>query len=237
MRISILTLFPELFPGPLGVSVIGRALEKSIFSLNITNIRDFGKGAYKSVDDTPYGGGVGMVLRPDVVYDAFQEAYKFHDNDPKTLVIMTSPRGVPLKQQVLSNLSHIHDMIIICGRYEGIDQRLLEYFKKEHTFMEISIGDYVLTGGEMAAYVIIDGCVRLLQGTLKHLETIEEETFSKNMLEHAQYTKPSVWMDMSVPDVLISGHHARIQAWRQEESLNLTKKNRPDLLIHLTKER
>ena len=219
MKINVLTIFPELFPGFLGSSLTGRALEKGIWSLNTVNIRDYAFDSHGSVDDTPFGGGAGMVMRADVL-GACIEA------NAKGKLIYMSPRGVPLTQSKVRELSKEPELSIICARFEGIDERVLEAYDIE----EISIGDYILTGGEQAAMIMLDSVIRLLPDVLGNPQSIEEESFSSNLLEYPQYTKPAVWKGRSVPQILLSGHHKNISQWRHEQSVSLTAKKRPDLL-------
>ena len=219
MKFDVLTLFPEMFE-ILNQSIIGKAIEKDIIDINLINIRDFSKDKHKKVDDTPYGGGAGMVMKPDVVYDAYQSVT---DKDAK--VIYMSPQGKPLNQKKVEELSKENHLIILCGHYEGIDQRVLDKIVDE----EISIGDYVLTGGEIPAMVLIDSVSRYVEGVLKE-DSIKEESFSNGLLEYPQYTRPEVFEGMKVPEVLLSGHHENIEKWRKEKSLEMTKKKRPDIL-------
>ena len=219
MKFDVLTLFPEMFE-ILNQSIIGKAIEKDLINIQITNIRDFSKDKHKKVDDTPYGGGAGMVMKPDVVYDAYQSI-----KDRNAKVIYMSPQGKPLNQKKVEELSKENHLIILCGHYEGIDQRVLDKIVDE----EISIGDYVLTGGEIPAMVLIDSVSRYVEGVLKE-DSIKEESFSNGLLEYPQYTRPEVFEGMKVPEVLLSGHHENIEKWRKEKSLEITKKKRPELL-------
>ena len=219
MKIDVLTLFPEMFE-PLKASIIGKAIEKNIIEINLINIRDFSKDKHKKVDDTPYGGGAGMVIRPDVVYDAYKSVY-----DKNAKVIYLSPQGKVLDQKKVENLSLENHLILLCGHYEGIDQRVLDEIVDE----EISIGDYVLTGGELPAMVVIDTVSRYIEGVINK-ESTNEESFSNGLLEYPQYTRPEEFLGKKVPDILISGHHENINKWRQEKSLEITKLKRPDLL-------
>ena len=222
MKFDVLTLFPEMFE-PLRQSIIGKATEKKRIDLNFINIRDFSKDKHKKVDDTPYGGGAGMVMRPDVVYEAFQSV-----KEEKAKVIYMSPQGKTLNQQMIEDLSKESHLIILCGHYEGIDQRVLDEIVEE----EISIGDYVLTGGEIPAMVVIDGVSRYVEGVLKQ-DSIQEESFSNGLLEYPQYTRPEIFNGKAVPEILLSGHHQNIEKWRKERSLEMTKKKRPDLLDNM----
>lgn len=219
MKFDVLTLFPESFE-PIKQSILGRALEKNLISLNLINIRDFSKDKHKKVDDTPYGGGAGMVIKPDVVYDAYKSV-----EDKNAKVIYLSPQGNVLNQKKVESLSKEEHLILLCGHYEGIDQRVIEEIVDE----EISIGDYVLTGGEIPAMVLIDSVSRYVEGVLTK-ESIKEESFSNNLLEYPQYTRPEVFLNKKVPEVLLSGHHENIRKWREEQSLKNTYQKRPDLL-------
>lgn len=219
MKFDVLTLFPEMFES-MKCSVIGKAIEKNLIQLNVVNIRDFSKDKHKKVDDTPYGGGAGMILRPDVVYDAYSS---IKTEDAK--VIYLSPKGRTLNQEKVKELSKEKHLILLCGHYEGIDQRVLDTIVDE----EISIGDYVLTGGELPAMVLMDTVSRYIEGVLTK-ESIEEESFSNGLLEYPQYTRPEVFLGKKIPEILTSGHHEKIKEWRREQSVMLTKQNRPDLL-------
>ncbi|CDA16891.1 MAG: tRNA (guanosine(37)-N1)-methyltransferase TrmD [Clostridia bacterium] len=219
MKFDVLTLFPESFE-PIKQSILGRALEKNLISLNLINIRDFSKDKHKKVDDTPYGGGAGMVIRPDVVYDAYKSI-----KDENAKVIYMSPQGNVLNQKKVESLSKEKHLILLCGHYEGIDQRVIDEIVDE----EISIGDYVLTGGEIPAMVLIDSVSRYVEGVLTK-ESIKEESFSNNLLEYPQYTRPETFLDKKVPEVLLSGHHENIRKWREEQALKNTYQKRPDLL-------
>ena len=219
MKFDILTLFPEMFEG-MKYSIIGKAIEKKIIDINLVNIRDFSKDKHKKVDDTPYGGGAGMVMKPDVVYDAYLSV-----KDENAKVIYLSPKGKTLNQEKVKELSKEKHIILLCGHYEGIDQRVLEEIVDE----EISIGDYVLTGGEIPAMVLIDSVSRYIDGVITK-ESTQEESFSNGYLEYPQYTRPEIFLNKKVPEVLLSGHHENIKKWREEESLKITKQNRPDLL-------
>ena len=225
MRFDVLTLFPEMFV-PLQQSILERAQKNGNIDINLINIRDFSKDKHKKVDDTPYGGGAGMVIRPDVVYDAYNSI----ENRENAKVIFLSPQGKTLNQQKVEELSNQKHLILLCGHYEGIDQRVLDKIVDE----EISIGDYVLTGGELPSMVLIDAVSRYVDGVLNK-ESIKEESFSNNLLEYPQYTRPETFLDEKVPEVLISGHHENIRKWREEQSRIITNKKRPDLIINLEK--
>ena len=222
MQFDVLTLFPEMFE-PLNKSIIGRAKEKGLININLINIRDFSKNKHKKVDDTPYGGGAGMVMMPDVVYDAYKS---LDSKDAK--VIYMSPQGQKLNQKKVVELSKEKHIILLCGHYEGIDQRVIDEIVDE----EISIGDYVLTGGELPAMIVIDSVSRYIEGVLKD-DSTKEESFSEGLLEYPQYTRPEVFNGKQVPEVLLSGHHENIDKWRREQSLINTKKKRPDLLENI----
>ena len=225
MRFDVLTLFPEMFI-PLQKSILERAQKNGNIDINLINIRDFSKDKHKKVDDTPYGGGAGMVIRPDVVYDAYNSI----ENRENAKVIFLSPQGKTLNQQKVEELSNQEHLILLCGHYEGIDQRVLDKIVDE----EISIGDYVLTGGELPSMVLIDAVSRYVDGVLNK-ESIKEESFSNNLLEYPQYTRPETFLDEKVPEVLISGHHENIRKWREEQSKIIANKKRPDLIINLEK--
>ena len=220
MKFYVLTLFPEMFE-PLNSSIIGRAKEKNLIEINLINIRDFSKDKHKKVDDTPYGGGAGMVMMPDVVYDAYKSV-----EDKNAKVIYMSPQGNKLTQKKVEELAKKEHLIILCGHYEGIDQRVIDKIVDE----EISIGDYVLTGGEIPAMVLIDSVSRYNSGVIAE-ESREEESFANGILEYPQYTRPEVFEGVKVPEVLLSGHHANIEKWRKEKALEITKLKRPDLLV------
>ena len=219
MKFSVLTLFPEMF-NSLKQSIIGRAEEKDLIHINVINMRDFSKDKHKKVDDTPYGGGAGMVIKPDIVYASYNSI-----KDEKAKVIYLSPQGNVLNQKKVESLSKEEHLILLCGHYEGIDERVLEEIVDE----EISIGDYVLTGGELPAMVVIDSVSRYIDGVLDE-ESIKEESFSNNLLEYPQYTRPEIFLNKQVPEVLLSGHHENIRKWRRKESLKNTYKKRPELL-------
>ena len=220
MKFDVLTLFPEMFEA-LDESIIGRAKENELIEINLINIRDFSKDKHKKVDDTPYGGGAGMVMMPDVVYDAYSSV----TDKENAKVIYLSPQGKVLNQEKVKELSNENHLILLCGHYEGIDQRVLDEIVDE----EISIGDYVLTGGELPAMVLIDSVSRYVEGVLSE-DSTKEESFSNGMLEYPQYTRPEEFRGKKVPEVLISGHHENIKKWRDEKSLEITKLKRPDLL-------
>ena len=223
LEIKILTAYPEIFPGALGHSILGKALEEKKWSLDIVNLHDFGIDERKNIDDEPFGGGPGMVIRADVVENALLSID--YPKDLKRLLIYLTPSGRPLKQSNLLEFIEFNQLIILCGRFEGVDARVIDSLG----FKEISIGDYVLAGGEVAAQVLVEGCVRLLPGVLGRSESILEESFSKNLLEYPQYTKPHKWEKKEVPDLLLSGDHAKIKHWRLTQSEDITRRRRPDL--------
>ena len=220
---DVITLFPELFPGPLGASVIGRGAAQGLWSLNLVQLRDFAPDRHRSVDDTPAGGGAGMVLKPDVLAAAIDAVS--HQNDPRPRLLM-SPRGKPLTQARARALAAGPGVVIVCGRFEGIDERVIEARNLE----EISIGDYVLAGGEVAAMVLLESVVRLIPGVLGKDESNADESFENGVLEYPQYTRPQSFEGREIPAVLTSGDHGKVEKWRREESLKLTRARRPDLL-------
>jgi tRNA (guanine37-N1)-methyltransferase len=216
---TVLTIFPEMLPGPLAHSLAGKALEAGLWRLETVDIRDFARDKHRSVDDAPFGGGPGMVLRPDVLDAAIDGA------GGAGPLIHLSPRGRPLDQQRVRELAASPGLRLICGRFEGVDERLLEARAVE----EVSLGDFVLSGGEPAAIALIDACVRLLPGVVGCAETLAEESFAEGLLEYPHYTRPQVWQGRAVPEVLVSGDHGRIRAWRRAEAERLTRERRPDL--------
>jgi tRNA (guanine37-N1)-methyltransferase len=220
---AVLTLFPEMFPGPLGLSLSGRALQDGLWALSATNIRDFALDKHRSVDDTPAGGGAGMVMRADVAASAIDASAAVHPDLPR---IYLSPRGAPLTQERVRSLAGGPGVLLFCGRFEGLDQRVIDARGLE----EISIGDYVLSGGEIAAMVLIDACVRLLPGVLGAEASLSEESFEAGLLEYPHYTRPRVWEGREIPETLLSGDHARIARWRREEAERLTRERRPELI-------
>ena len=221
MKIEILTLFPEMF-APLKAGIIGDALEKGLIEINITDIRDYTLDKHRHVDDYPFGGGAGMVMQPEPIARAIEAV----DPDHKCVRIYMSPKGKTLTQKDAIDLSKEQNLLFLCGSYEGVDQRVLDMFIDR----EMSIGDYVLTSGELACMVIINSSARYVEGVLGSMESLDEESFAGNMLEYPQYTRPQTFRGVSVPEVLLSGHHANITAWRREQSLKITKERRPDLL-------
>ena len=230
--VHIVTLFPEMFPGPLGCSIAGAALKNQTWDLRTINIRDFSSNKHHKVDDYPYGGGTGLVMQPQVVHDAMTAALKdCHQlsSHRTPQCIYMSPRGIPLTQSIVQKFAQNTDgLIILCGRYEGVDQRVIDYWSNTHGLIEISMGDYVLSGGEIAAMGLIDSCVRLLPGVLEQ-PAQEIESFTLDLLEFSQYTRPKVWNYQCVPPVLLSGNHQDIAQWRQQEAKKITQQRRPDL--------
>ena len=221
-KVTILTLFPEMFPGPLGHSLIGKALEKNLWQLNVVDIRSFADDKHQTVDDTCFGGGPGMVMRPDVVDKALSSVME----KGKARLFHLTPRGKVFEQSLAQDMAQSSlPFVFLCGRYEGIDQRVLDAWDAE----DISLGDFILTGGELAAMTILDSVLRLLPGVIGDETSLEEESFSKGLLEYAHYTRPRVWQDRSVPEVLLSGHHENIAKWRRNQSETITRERRPDL--------
>ena len=216
---SVLTLYPDMFPGPLGASLSGRALDAEKWAFDTVNIRDFGDGKHKNVDDTPAGGGAGMVLRADVLGAAIDS---IPDDRPRLLM---SPRGKPLTQSRVRELTGGDGVIIVCGRFEGVDQRVIDGRDLE----EVSIGDYILSGGEIAAITLIDACVRLLPGVMGAEASGEDESFESGLLEYPHYTRPAIWENQEIPAILTSGNHKLVDGWRQAEAEDITRKRRPDL--------
>jgi tRNA (guanine37-N1)-methyltransferase len=228
--VTVLTLFPAMFPGSVGQSLAGKALETGKWRLEALDIREFARDKHRSVDDTPFGGGAGMVMRPDVLDRAIRAAHR-----PGHRLIYLSPRGRLLTQDWVAELSNAAGLTLVCGRFEGVDERVLAANAAE----EMSVGDYVLSGGEPAALVLIDACVRLLPGVMGNVETAVEESFADGLLEYPHYTRPAVWRDAeerewSVPEVLVSGHHEKVRAWRRAEAERLTRERRPDLWSRYT---
>lgn len=221
-KITILTLFPEMFPGPLGHSLIGKALEKSLWQLQVVDIRDFAGDKHQTVDDTSFGGGPGMVMRPDVVDKALSSVME----KGKARLIHLSPRGKVFHQAAAREMATSQlPFVFLCGRYEGIDQRVLDAWGAE----DMSLGDFILTGGELAAMTILDAVIRLIPGVIGDEESLEEESFSQGLLEYPHYTRPREWQGHVVPEVLLSGHHEKIASWRLEQAKEITRTRRPDL--------
>ncbi|MDX2027341.1 MAG: tRNA (guanosine(37)-N1)-methyltransferase TrmD [Alphaproteobacteria bacterium] len=220
---QVLTLFPGMFPGVLGASLAGKALKEGLWSLETLDIRDFASNKHASVDDTPYGGGAGMVMRPDVVDAAIRGAEARFGKAARKVYL--SPRGKVLNQGLVKGLATASPLLLLCGRYEGVDQRVIEAQGLE----EISLGDFILAGGEVAAMALIEACVRLLPGVMGNAATADEESFEAGLLEYPHYTRPAAWQEREVPEVLVSGHHEKVRAWRQAEAEKITRERRPDL--------
>lgn len=221
-KAKVLTLFPEMFPGPLGLSLAGQGLEAGSWALEAVDIRDFAADKHRTVDDPPFGGGPGMVIRPDVVSEAIDAAA---GADPSLALIYLTPRGCPLTQARVGELARGPGIVLLCGRYEGLDERVLD----AHGLDEISLGDFVLSGGEAAAIAVIDACVRLLPGVVGAPESLIDESFENGLLEYPQYTRPREWRGRTVPEVLVSGDHEKIKAWRRHQAEAITRERRPDL--------
>ncbi len=222
-KATVITLFPEAFPGTLGLSLTGKALKEGLWQLDTVDLRKHGIGKHRNVDDTPAGGGAGMVLRADVVGPAIDEAIRgARGNRP---LIYLSPRGRPMDQTMMQNLARADGVTLICGRFEGLDERVIDAYG----IQEVSLGDFVMTGGEIAAQALIDATVRLIPGVLGNAESAQDESFSSGLLEHPQYTRPAEWQGRAIPDVLMSGHHEKIAEWRRAQSEQITQARRPDL--------
>lgn len=230
MQYHVLTLFPDMIEHAMGQSITGRALKNGLLSMDVINIRDFSGNKYNKVDDYPYGGGAGMVMQPEPVFRAYEQvkeniAKQGRTEKPK--VVYMTPQGKVFNQKIAEDFAKEEDLLILCGHYEGIDERVLEEIVDEN----VSIGDYVLTGGELPALVVMDSIARLLPGVLHNQESAQTESFSENLLEYPQYTRPEEWHGKKVPEVLLSGHHANIESWRYQQSLERTRERRPDLLV------
>ena len=224
-RATVLTLFPDMFPGPLGASLAGKARARGIFALDARDIRAYATDKHRTVDDTPFGGGAGMVMRPDIVDAALADVA-----DDRPMVYLT-PRGAPLTQARVRTLAAGPGVVLLCGRYEGVDQRVIDARGME----EISVGDYILSGGELPAMTLLDAVIRLLPGVMGAADSATEESFSEALLEYPHFTRPAVWEGRAVPEILLSGHHAAVAAWRQAEAENITRARRPDLWAAWTK--
>lgn len=233
MKIDILTLFPEMFAGPFSSSILKRAQESGLIKINLVNIRDFSTNKHHTVDDTPYGGGAGMVMAPEAIFGAVGDVAKKSEGAPARVVLMC-PQGRPFSQAIARDLARERNLVLICGHYEGVDERVRESLVTD----EISIGDYVLTGGELPAMVVVDAVTRLIPGVLGESASVEEESFNAGLLEYPQYTRPREYRGQAVPEVLLSGHHEEIRKWRRKQSLLRTLERRPELLdkVELTGE-
>jgi tRNA (guanine37-N1)-methyltransferase len=220
---TVLTLFPEMFPGPLGLSLAGEALARGLWSLEARDIRDHGLGRHRAVDDAPAGGGPGMVMRADVIGASLDAALAEHDRRPRLLM---SPRGAPFTQRLARQWAGGPGLVVICPRFEGVDERVIQ----GRGLIEASIGDFILSGGEIAALAMLDACVRLIPGVMGKAESALEESFESGILEYPHYTRPREWEGLAIPEALLSGDHARIAKWRREQALRLTRARRPDLL-------
>jgi tRNA (guanine37-N1)-methyltransferase len=230
MLITVVTIFPEMFPGPLAHSLCGKSLG-NLWHLRTVNIRDFAEDKHHTVDDSPYGGGAGMVMKPDVVHRALTNSLSQYEGKPK--ILFMTPRGCVFTNKVaMEIMEKPHDgMIILCGRYEGVDQRVIDHWKEDHGMLEVSIGDYVLFGGEIPAMVVMDSCLRFVDGIMNNDESTRHESFAVDLLEHPQYTKPAVWNGIEVPPVLLSGNHKAIAEWQLEQAEFVTRSTRPDLWL------
>ena len=229
MRIDILTLFPEMFAGPFSSSILKRAQDNGLIAVNLVNIRDYSTNKHHTVDDTPYGGGAGMVMGPEAIFGAVEDVLKKHAGPPARVILMC-PRGRPFDQATALNLAGESNLVLICGHYEGVDERVREDLVTD----EISIGDYVLTGGELPAMVVVDAVTRLLPGVLGKSASVQEESFNNGLLEYPQYTRPREFRGQAVPGVLLRGHHEEIRKWRRRQSLLRTFERRPEMLTQLT---
>lgn len=230
MRIDVLSIFPEFFAGPLDASLIGKAREAGTLDVRVHDLRDWTQDRHRTVDDLPFGGGAGMVMKPEPFFEAVEALYGSVEARPRTVLL--TPRGRPLDQALARELSAEPALLLICGRYEGIDERVHQAIATD----EVSIGDYVLSGGEVAACVVIEAVTRLVPGVMGNDASAEEESFSQGLLEYAQYTRPAEYRGMAVPEVLLSGHHANVAAWRREQALARTRAVRPDLYARLAAE-
>ncbi|MDR1207755.1 MAG: tRNA (guanosine(37)-N1)-methyltransferase TrmD [Holosporales bacterium] len=224
---SVVTLFPEMFPGPLTHSLAGKGLKKKIWNVSPIQIRDFAQDKHRTVDDTSYGHNAGMILKPDIVHCAMCHAVEHFLGTPQ--IIFMSPRGEPFKQPLARSLAQSDGVIVLCGHYEGIDERVIEHWRDTHGLKEISLGDYILSGGEIAALTLLDACIRLLPEIVHNEASLAQESFDLDLLEFPQYTKPYEWQDKVVPDVLLSGDHKKIAAWQKFEAEKITRARRPDL--------
>jgi len=225
MKIDILTIFPKMFESPFSESLIGKAKEKGLLEINAVDIRSFSKDKHKKVDDKPFGGGAGMVMKPEPVYAAIKKASAGKKRGQSRLIIYMSPQGKPLNDSIVKDLSKYSHLVILCGHYEGVDERIMNFVDEE-----ISIGDYVLTGGEIPAMVLVDAVARMVKGVVKEEESVKNDSFYNGLLDYPHYTRPAVFKNIKVPEVLLSGDHKKINEWRQKQSYERTKKRRPDLI-------
>jgi len=226
MKIDAVSIFPDYFK-VLELSLLGKAQETGLIAFTAHDLRNWTHDRHKTVDDSPYGGGAGMVMKPEPWGEAFDELL---ETDPSPVVIFTTPAGIPFTQALAQELSKAEHIVFACGRYEGIDQRVIEHVHTKAKVLEISIGDYVLNGGEVAALAMIEAIARLIPGVIGNEESLAEESHNDGLLEYPSFTKPKIWRELEVPEVLLSGHHAEIEKWRKQQQLDRTKKNRPDLL-------
>ena len=226
MRFHVLTIFPAMFNGPMSESIIARAIERGLVEVNLHDIRDYATDKHRTVDDYPYGGGYGMVMKPEPIFDAVSAVKAKADLGDSTPVVLLTPQGTPLTQPIVESFAASRDLLLICGRYEGVDERVRERVAT----CEISVGDYVLSGGELAAMVLIDAVTRLIPGAVGSIESTRDDSFSTGLLQFPQYTRPAVYEGNEVPEVLLSGNHGVIERWRRQESLRRTLERRPDLL-------
>ena len=224
MKIDILSLFPEMFNGFLETSIIKRAIDAQVVEVHVHDFREFADNKHKKVDDYPFGGGAGMLMTPQPIYDTYKHIVDTHNIENPRVIYLT-PKGKTLKQGIVKGFSKEEDIILLCGHYEGIDQRIIDLIVTD----EISIGDYVLTGGELPALILVDAIARLIPGVLNQNESFEDESFENDLLEYPHYTRPREFMGLNVPDVLLSGNHQKIEAWRKEQAIEITKKRRKDL--------
>jgi tRNA (guanine37-N1)-methyltransferase len=228
--ITVVTIFPEIFPGPLAHGLSGKGLER-LWNLYLVNIRDFANDKHRKVDDSPFGGGAGMIMKPDVVHEALSHALTLHPAESRQKILFMSPRGVLFSQEVIREFidNDIDGLIILCGRYEGVDQRVIDFWKKNHGMVEVSVGDFILFGGELPAMCIIDAYLRQIPGMMHNDSSTKIESFSVDLLEYPQYTRPCKWNGESVPPVLLSGNHGEIERWRLAQAEEVTRESRRDL--------
>jgi len=226
MRFHILTIFPDMFHGPTSQGIVGRAIDSGVITVNLTDIREFTNDKHRSIDDYPFGGSPGMLMKPEPVFEAVESVQESAGLGESAPVVLLSPQGRRLTQGIVEDYAKLEDLVLVCGRYEGFDERI----RQELATDEISIGDYVLGGGELAAMVIIEATSRLIAGVVGSIESTEDDSFTTGLLQHPQYTRPADFRGLTVPDVLISGNHAKIRQWRRQESLRRTWQRRPDLL-------